>query len=97
MNSTKKEEVKMKWLERIKALMGKGSKKEDQGFFQNLYCLGAGENQSFSDLQLIEAGFDMSKNARKAISQHLGYYGRKNQKKYTVRKFHGGIKVWRIE
>jgi hypothetical protein len=70
---------------------------KDKGFFENLYCLNRGENQVFTDLQLIDAGFDMTKNARKAISQHLGYYGRKNNKKYSIRKFHGGVKVWRIE
>ena len=87
----------MRWLERIKKLMGITEKKDQNGFWENLYCLNPGDHEVFTDLQLIDAGFDMTKNARKAISQHLGYYGRKNAKKYTVRKFHGGVKVWRIE
>jgi hypothetical protein len=39
----------------------------------------------------------MFKNPRQVISQKLAYYGRKNGKKFAIRKVDGGIKVWRME
>jgi hypothetical protein len=98
----------MTWIERIKKLMG-FPKQGNEGFWENLYCLGRGDHEILSleritttrDLLTLPEGVltgdDILKKARKTISQAMAYYGKKHGKKYAVRKVPGGVKVWRIE
>jgi hypothetical protein len=84
---------------------------KDNGFWENLYCLGPGQHEIISNYMDIavkvlnmpsairgpEEADDIFKKSRKVLSQKLAYYGKKHGKKYAVRRVPGGVKIWRIE